>query len=90
MTDYQMRMPICKRCGKVHDHFLEFVYSALCQECHDHWIVETFASAAAAQRMTDAEALDFLRPRRPELFERGVLPDYLLIVREHAKEIADG
>lgn len=77
MIPHQMRMPICKRCGKIHTHFLEYAFSALCQECHDHWIVETFAMSPAAQRMTDAEALAFLQQRRPELFDRGVLPDYL-------------
>lgn len=87
--DYQMRLPICKRCGKVHAHFLEYVYSSLCQPCHDHWIVETFATSPAAQRMTDAEALDLLRLRRPALFERGVLPGYLLEIRSDAKDIAD-
>ncbi len=86
--DYQLRLPICKRCNKLHDHFLEHAYSALCQDCHDHWIVETFAASLAAQRMTDAEALAFLWMRRPELFERGVLPDTLLAIRSDAKEIA--
>lgn len=90
MTDYQFRMPICKRCNKIHTHFLEFVFSALCQECHDQWIVETFALSPVAQRMSDSEALDFLRQRRPELFERGVLPDYFLTVRTNAKDIAHG
>lgn len=88
--EYQLRMPICKRCGKLHTHFLEFAYSALCQPCHDQWIVDTFATSAAAQRMTDAAALDFLRQRRPELFERGILPDYLSTARRNAKEIAHG
>lgn len=88
--DYQLRLPICKRCNKLHDHFLEFAFSALCQDCHDYWIIETFVLSAAAQRMTDAEALAFLRQRRPELFERGLLPDTFLAVREHAKEIAHG
>lgn len=87
MMHYQMRLPICKRCGQLHTHFLEYTFSALCQACHDYWIVDTFAVSAAAQRMTDAEALDYLRQRRPELFERGVLPDYLLAVRSNAKEI---
>lgn len=88
MIASQMRMPICKRCNKVHNHFLEYAFSALCQACHDQWIVETFALSAAAQRMTDAEALDYLHQRRPELFERGILPDYLLTVRNNAKDIA--
>lgn len=88
MTDYQLRMPICKRCNKIHTLFLEFAFSALCQECHDQWIVETFVDSAAAQRMSDSEALEFLHQRRPELFERGILPDYLLVVRSNAKDIA--
>ena len=79
--DYQLRMPICKRCGKLHTVFLEFAYSALCQDCHDRWIVETFTLSAAAQRMTDEQALAFLQQRRPELFDRGVLPDYFLTTR---------
>lgn len=81
MIAHQLRMPICKRCGKLHTHFLEYAYSALCQECHDHWIVETFLMSAAAQRMTDAESLAFLRQRRPGLFERGALPDYFLTAK---------
>lgn len=32
--------------------------------------------------------MDFLRDRRPKLFERGVLPGYLLEIRSDAKEIA--
>lgn len=88
MIATQMRMPICKRCNKIHTHFLKFSFSALCQECHDQWIVETFVMSAAAQRMTDVEALDFLHQRRPELFERGVLPDTFLTLRVNAKEIA--
>lgn len=81
MIAHQLRMPICKRCGKIHTCFLEFAYSALCQSCHDHWIVDTFTTSAAAQHMTDSQALDFLRQRRPELFDRAVLPDYFLTVR---------
>lgn len=76
MTSYQLRMPICKRCGKLHNHFLEYAYSALCPACHAQWIVETFALSSVAQKMTDDQALDYLRQRRPELFENGTLPDY--------------
>lgn len=82
MIVHQLRMPICKRCNKIHTHFLEYAYSALCQECHDHWIIETFTASAAAQRMTDTQALDFLRQRRPELFDRAVLPDYFLTLKQ--------
>lgn len=81
MSAHQLRMPICKRCGKIHTHFLEYAYSALCQECHDQWIVETFVMSAAAQRMTDTQALAFLQQRRPELFEHGTLPEYLLSLK---------
>ncbi len=88
MMAHQLRMPICKRCGKIHDHFLEFAYSALCPTCHDQWIVETFVLSAAGQRMTDPQALAFLQQRRPELFEHGTLPEYLSIARMNAKEIA--
>lgn len=87
-----MRMPICKRCGVVHTHFLEYTFSALCQNCHDQWIVETFAMSSVAQKMTDDQALAYLQQRRPELFDRGVLPDYWPIAKaalpRNAKDIA--
>mgnify|MGYP006323842459 FL=1 len=78
---HQLQMPICTRCGKVHTHFLEYAYSALCQECHDRWIVETFSMSFAALKMTNDAAISFLHQRRPELFDRGVMPDYFLALK---------
>ncbi len=88
MITYQLRLPICKRCGKLHTHFLEYAYSALCPTCRDQWIVETFVTSPAGQKMSDRQALDFLQQRRPELFAHGTLPDYLSPARNHAKDIA--
>lgn len=81
MIFHQLRLPICEHCGNMHTHFAGLAYSALCQPCHDRWIVETFATSPAVQRMTDAAALNFIRERRPELFDREVLPAYWVLLK---------
>lgn len=74
---FQPRMPICRRCGNLHDRMLEYTWASYCQRCDDEWIVEQFVAAPATQHMTAEELVHFIYERRPELFARGVMPGYL-------------
>ncbi len=71
MTIYQERMPICRRCGKLHDRRLEYTWASYCQQCDDEWTVEQFTAAPATQAMTEADLVEFIRVKRPGLFERA-------------------
>jgi len=72
-------MPICNRCGAVHDHQFEQLggYQAYCQHCDDLNTVEMFYRLRVIFGDSDTEdILDRIQRSHPALFERGVLPDY--------------
>lgn len=71
--------PICDRCGCVHDHRYEHFAGtqAYCQECDDKNTVESFWRLQGIFDGDDDEAvMDRLHRVYPDLFVRGVLPDY--------------
>lgn len=78
---HQMQLPICERCGKVHDRLYELLpgradYWSHCQRCNDELTVETFWRNRGIFGQDDVESLlDRIYKSHPELFERGVLPD---------------
>jgi len=78
----QMQFPVCTRCGQVHGRMYETQpgqtdYWSLCQRCEDETRVEALWRSRAIFGGDDPEAiLDRLYPSFPELFDRGVLPDY--------------
>jgi hypothetical protein len=72
----QLDIPICHRCGRVHDRMLIHTYASYCQQCDDEWTVEMFFEARNKIFQGDDEgALDRLYRSHPGLFERGVLPN---------------
>lgn len=75
---YQINIPVCVRCGRVHERFLFATYAHYCQRCDDEFSVETILKFQTVRGMDDETFLDFLyqSPRWRELFDRGVLPDY--------------
>lgn len=77
----QYSMPICERCGQVHDHKSLVDYAAYCQRCDDELSVERYLEMLAHRQMDDETALDHLYQYRRELFDRGVLPDFYYIVK---------
>lgn len=82
LTRQQMQLPFCQRCGCVHDRQAELLpglmdYKSYCQRCEDEMKVEALARARSEIFFNeDEDALDRLYAVFPELFERGVLPDY--------------
>jgi len=79
-------LPICARCGSVHDNrTLSGDAAAYCQHCDDMNAVESFWQHRGIFGGEDDESiLDRLQKSHPGLFERGVLPDGWFILR--AKE----
>lgn len=73
---YQHSLPFCIRCGELHSRFLDRTYSQYCQTCEDRAIVEAFFARRKALGKTDEEILRVIHHKRPDLFERGVLPSY--------------
>jgi hypothetical protein len=86
----QMRLPYCTRCGAGHDRFYEMLpgrvnYWSRCQTCEDKEAVEALWRHRGIFGGDDAESvMDRLHTSHPELFDRGVLPDYWfeLMVRD--------
>lgn len=82
----QIDLPICTRCGCVHDHAYEMypghiAYKAKCQRCDDESAVEAlFRNRGVFGKDDDEGALDRMQVAFPELFERGILPDYWFIL----------
>lgn len=78
----QMRLNYCERCGCAHDrHYVfrdgQMDYWSRCQRCEDEVAVEALYRVRAIFGDDDAETiLDRIQRSQPELFERGVLPDY--------------
>jgi hypothetical protein len=78
----QISLNFCYRCGGVHDRSYEIMtdavdYWSTCQRCEDEITVETFWRMRAIFGGDDDETiLDRVQRSHPELFERGVLPDY--------------
>jgi hypothetical protein len=73
---YQHPLPFCIRCGAMHMRFLEKTYSQYCQRCEDQTVVEAYFNRRRSIAKTDEEVLEVVRAKRPDLFSRGVLPDY--------------
>lgn len=81
---HQMQLPVCYRCGQVHDHRMAFDglitsgdFHSRCQRCADEESVESLWKNRGIFEQDDAEAiLDRLHKAFPDLFDRGVLPDY--------------
>jgi hypothetical protein len=75
----QMSLPICQRCGNVHNRRFGFNdnYQPYCQSCDDKWSVESFYNHRGIFGGDDVEEIfDRIQRAEPGLFERGVLPDY--------------
>lgn len=78
----QIALPICARCGRAHNRQVELRpgmvdYRSHCQRCEDEMAVEAlFRGRAAIFGADDEDGLDRMFAAFPELFERGVLPDY--------------
>ncbi len=66
----QLTLPCCSKCGALHTG------SGWCQVCIDDmtvgWLI---AYAVYNAELDDQQGLDYAHEQRPELFERGVLPD---------------
>lgn len=82
-TRNQMALPYCTRCGCAHDRKYEMLdglydYHTHCQRCDDELQVESlFSLRRGVFGEVDAETiLDKLYQTFPDLFTRGVLPDY--------------
>lgn len=82
LTMHQMSLPVCSRCGSGHDRFYDMGagrgdYHTRCQRCDDEMAVEAlFKGRSAIFNNEDEGALDRIYRSHPELFARGVLPDY--------------
>ena len=76
-TIYTASLPICDRCGEVHDHRTRSGDAApYCQHCEDLNGVESFWNYRGIFGGDDDETiLDRIQRSHPGLFERGVLPD---------------
>jgi hypothetical protein len=76
-TVYTASLPICDRCGEVHDHkTLSGDAVAYCQRCDDLNAVESLWNNRGIFAGDDDETiLDRLQRAFPGLFERNVLPD---------------
>ncbi len=78
----QLAMPVCPRCGLPHARLFTSLagvvdYETYCLRCDDELSVETLWRMRRIWGELDVEdLLDKLFKRSPELFERGVLPDY--------------
>lgn len=83
----QLDIPICQRCGRVHDRMLIHTYASYCQQCDDEWTVEMFFQARDKFfRGDDEDALDRLYRSHPGLFERGVLPNRWFELLERSRK----
>lgn len=91
LTRHQMSLPICRRCGAGHDRKMELLpgmtqYHDTCQRCADEITIESFFRHRGIFGSDDVESImDRVQNSHPELFERGVLPDYwfVLLLNEH-------
>lgn len=92
LTRQQMQLPFCQRCGRVHDRMDELLpgmvdFKSFCQRCEDEMGVEAlFRGRSEIFAGEDEDALDRLYMVFPELFERGVLPDYWFVLLRRAAE----
>lgn len=84
----QLAMPVCPRCGLPHVRMYTSLagvvdYETHCQRCDDELSVETLWRLRRIWGNADVEdLLDKFYKRSPELFERGVLPDYWFTLME--------
>lgn len=90
LTYRQISTPVCYRCGCAHDRAYEMLpgvvdYWDKCQRCADEESVESLFRMQGIFGGDDDEAvLDRLYKAFPDLFERGVLPDYWFILKSRA------
>lgn len=89
MTAHTRSMPLCARCGCAHDHrTLSGDSHAYCVRCDDELSVERLLQHKGIFGADDDETiLDRLQSAFPELFERGVLPDYWFTLRAKANSL---
>lgn len=84
---HQMSLPVCERCGCAHDRSHELLpgrvdYWSTCQRCADEQSVEALWRQRGIFGQDDDESvMDRLYKAFPDLFERGVLPDYWFALR---------
>lgn len=76
-----MDLPVCRRCGQAHSRMWNdgTNYWTTCQRCEDELRVEALYQVRGVfgPDRDDPEAImDRLVKGWPEVFERGVLPDY--------------
>ncbi len=93
----QLEFPLCNECGNVHTNgFKDGTFRLLCLSCEDKKRVESLWKNKGIFDGDDVETiLDRLNKAFPDLFERGVLPDYWFSLmaqevmndREKSKEI---
>lgn len=94
LTFRQASLPYCDRCGCAHDRSYEMLpgvvdYWSKCQRCDDELSVESLFNHRGIFGNDDDEAvLDRLHNSFPDLFERGVLPDYWFKLKQ-GEAIAD-
>jgi len=94
----QLEMPVCPRCGMPHGRVYTSLgglvdYETYCQRCEDELAVETLWRLRGIwQGADDEDLLDKFYKRSPELFERGVLPNYWfeLKVKEDGRQTSEG
>lgn len=87
LTYRQVSLNYCTRCGCAHDRAYEMLpgmvdYWSKCQHCDDELAVETLWNMRGIFGADDDESiLDRIQRSHPELFERGILPDYWFELR---------
>jgi hypothetical protein len=73
----QLSMPVCERCGRLHDNWNIGDYGAYCQRCDDELHAETLFKMRKIFAGDDVETImDRIYISHRGLFERGVLPGY--------------
>lgn len=87
LTYRQVSLPTCQRCGCVHSRYYETLpgvgdYYSKCQRCADEESVEAFWRMRRIFGQDDDESiLDRIYKSHPELFERGIMPDYWFVLK---------
>jgi ribosomal protein L37AE/L43A len=75
---YTLSLPFCERCGAAHnERFRDGEAKQYCQPCQDKWTVESYYNNRGIFGNDDVEEImDRIQKASPDLFKRGVLPDY--------------
>lgn len=86
----QNSLPVCYKCGRVHDRNTWGRYADTCQRCEDRSTVESIWARRSIWAQDDPEGvLDRLYAAFPGLFERGVLPDAWFMMMRRRREDDD-